>query len=290
MPALTVPWRRALVVVGATLAAACHTARRSVVQLDELDPVRLAAERDSLFRELAQASQTITDIGTELAKVKSNAKPGPESPELHTTLSDQEFVVARARELTARLGEAEGHLAQSQRRASRLAQQRDSLGSELTLAQSVISDLQRTLASERETVASLTTNLETLSTANRALTDSVSSLTSDHNTAYYVIGSRKDLVARGILVEGRRSFPLVGRRSLLPARELPVREFTSIDRTQVRDISLPDSTRSYSIVSRQNLADLVEAPDHEGTVRGHIQIAEADGFWEPSKYLIVVQN
>jgi len=116
----------------------------------------------------------------------------------------------------------------------------------------------------------------------------VSHLADEQRTAYYVIGTRKELLQKGVLVaDGHRSIPLVGKREVAPARDLPLQEFTSIDRSKVTEIPLPDSTRKYRIVSRQSPAYLAPA-SWKNSVRGTLRIQDADAFWEPSRYLIVV--
>jgi hypothetical protein len=274
--------------VGAIAATACQTSHSPVRLEERLDLISAQAERDSLFQELAQSSQAITDIATELAKVAPAGGPTAESPDLRTTLNDREYVVSRVRDVTARLKDTEARLATSERRAARLVRQRDTLAGNLGLAQSVILDLQRTLAGQKEALAGLAAQLDEVSAASEVLADSVTRLADQRNTAYYVIGTREELVARGVLVaDGRRSVPLVGRRDVQPARELPLGEFTSIDRSRISEIPLPDTSRTYRIVSRQNLAHL-DGDHRKGRVQGSIRITSAEGFWEPGRYLIVV--
>jgi hypothetical protein len=71
---------------------------------------------------------------------------------------------------------------------------------------------------------------------------------------------------------------------------LPLGEFTSIDRSSIREIPLPRTNRKYRIVSRQNLAYLGSWVGEQGTVKGSIAINSPESFWEPSKYLIVVEQ
>ena len=56
------------------------------------------------------------------------------------------------------------------------------------------------------------------------------------------------------------------------------------------DIALPDSTKKYKIISRQNLAGLAEQPNDHGEFKGSIHIADPVVFWGPARYLIVVQQ
>jgi hypothetical protein len=126
---------------------------------------------------------------------------------------------------------------------------------------------------------------------NLTLADSLYHLTDRQTTAYYVVGSRRELIARGVLVEdGHRAIPLVGRKGVTPARELPLQEFTSINWNETTEIPLPHPERHYRIVSRQNLASLQSWVGRKGAVKGSIAIATPASFWEPSRYLIVVEQ
>ena len=55
-------------------------------------------------------------------------------------------------------------------------------------------------------------------------------------------------------------------------------------------ITLPDSTKKYKIISRQNLAGVATPPNNKGEFRGSIEISSPEVFWGPSKYLIVVEQ
>jgi len=276
------------------VATACHPSAskiRSEGLARQLREVTLTAERDSLLGEVAANGKLLSDIQTELTKVQPRPGPGsPESPSLELTKDQRTYALERVREITGRLRDAEAKLALTERRTRRLTRTADSLAAENTAAKSSIADLAAVVASQRETITALTTQVEGLTTDNLVLSDSVYRLTDDHNTAYYAIGTRRELLARGVIVEdGHRSIPLIGKRGVQPARRLPVGEFTSIDRSATRSIPLPRADRSYRIVSRQNLSH-VTSRSRGQEVRDSIAIASPEEFWEASKYLIVVQE
>ncbi len=253
--------------------------------------IALAAERDSLIGEVSENTKLVSDIATELARIEvKNAAGAPESADLRTTLNDRDFVREKIREVAARVKESETKLAASQRRVRQLTKISDSLSDGVAYYQSVATQLQTVVENQKATIDLLSSQVETLAARNSALSDTVNTLTVKNTTAYYVIGSRKELLAKGLVAEDGGRFPIFGRKALVPARELPLGEFTSIDTRLVGEIPLPDSTRKYRIVSRQNLAHLADSTDRKGTISGSIRIASATGFWEPSRYLIVVEK
>ena len=279
----------------ALVSTACHPTRptpRSEGLARQLNEIALTAERDSLRQEVAANGKLLADIQAELATVTPPPARGTvESPSLEVTSDQRTYTLGQVHQITARLKAAASNLAASERRARRLSQAVDSLHQGYDEARATIVTLVAAVDSQRTTIEGLNTRVEDLVVRTEILTDSVYRLTDAQNTAFYVIGTRRELVARGVLVEaGHRSVPFIGRRGVQPARDLPLKEFTSIDRSAVREIPLPDPERTYRIVSGQNLSHLPATSDRADAVRGAITIASPQEFWEPSKYLIVVER
>lgn len=246
----------------------------------------LVAERDSLILEVAANGRLLTEIQSEFEKVApvTVTVGGPmESAAYASGKEQRQVALERVRGITTRLKGAESRLASTEQKVRKLTGVRDSLSGSVQALVAVVEE-------QKATVASLTAQLDLLLTEHQILTESLYRLADAQNTAYFVVGTRKDLIARGVLVEdGHRSVPLVGRRGVQPARELPLAEFTSIDRNAVRELPLPNPDREYRIVSRQNLTRLASARGN-GRVQGAISIESPAEFWEGSKYLIVVEQ
>ncbi len=278
----------AWVLTAVLVATACHNEPRpnSPGLERQLTEMAITAERDSLLLEVAANGRLLTDIQAELARVKPRTgapAEGMESPALEVTKDQRTYVLDRVKEITTRIKEAETRLASSERRVTRLTRAGDSL-------KTALAGVTEALSQQQATLAALTTQVDGLTLENQVLADSVLHLTDDRNTVYFVAGTRKELVAKGVLVEdGPRSIPLVGKRGVQPARELPLVEFTSLDRTTTQAITLPRADRRYRIVSRQNPAYVADAGRH-GEVRETLTIAAPEKFWEPSRYLILVEQ
>ena len=173
----------------------------------QLQELALVAERDSLQLEVAATGKLLTDIEGEL----SHALPVPpatgvaESPVLEITKDRRTFTLDRVREVAARLRSTEARLATSERRVRKLTQSVDTLTEGLAATRITAAQLAEEVGSQRLTIDGLTAQVETLLSANLDLADSVYHLTERRNTAYYVVGSRKELIQRGILkaAEGR---------------------------------------------------------------------------------------
>jgi len=259
--------------------------------------VALMAQKDSLLKEVAEQSRVLSDISAELAKVQVEGRQlevKVESP--RTAVRDSIF--ARISYVTERLSAAEQRLQESRRRINRLTHLSDSLRATL---EATIRNYESTIASQKATIQDLTDQIQKLSaenaqlaTAKAALTDTVRALEQENNTVYYVVGTKDELLARGIVQEegGSRVLFVFGKRGkiLVPARHLEPSAFTAIDKRQVTEIPLPGDGE-YRIASRQDVGALATPPDKDGRIRGSVlKIAEPEKFWGTSKFLILVRG
>jgi hypothetical protein len=200
--------------------------------------------------------------------------------------------------VTDRLATLETRLAESRRRIQRLDHASDSARAAFEQA---MTDLQTAMTNQRTTIGFLSERLEALETENvqlatekAALADTVEQLIDEQNTAYYVIGTKEELLADGLVTEegGSRVLFIFGKRgkTLVPARDLDTALFTPIDLRTTTELVLPDSAADYRIASRQNVAYLAEPPGEDGKIRGMLRIMSAQEFWLPSKFLIIVRS
>jgi hypothetical protein len=159
-----------------------------------------------------------------------------------------------------------------------------------------------TLENQKAAIEGLTARVEALEAENvvlatekAALVDTVEQLVEENHTAYYVIGTKDELIQRGIVTEegGSRVLFIFGKagKTIVPSRQLDPADFIPIDIRNVTEIALPDSSREYRIASRQDMEALAEPPS-DGKIRNAnaLRIADADQFWMPSKFLIIVRS
>jgi hypothetical protein len=260
----------------------------------------ISAEKDSLLNMVVDNTQLVTEINNELNKVKdlrTGVVPvtGIESGNVDT-IRVQDYLLAKVREVTERVNDAETRLAASQRRVRGLTREGDTLRADITEFQATVGRFQAIIDTQKVTILALTDQINDLQTTNvklvaktEALAGTVDTLVTERNMVFYVVGRKDDLVQRGIATEEGSKFLFFGGKSLQPARELDATAFTQGDLRELTTITLPDSTKKYKIISRQNLAGLATQPE-DGKFRGTIQIADPVVFWGPSRYLIVVQD
>jgi hypothetical protein len=285
--------------------SACMSPAQKKKQQEELQAqlaqvTALSAEKDTLLQAVAENARLMNDINTEMAKVKnlkSGVTPvvgaeGGQQPD-----ADQRAIIlARVKEMTERLNDAERRLGASQARIRRLSQQSDSMKTDLSSLETTVAEYQQMIATQRVEIASMSEELATskqevaqLSVEKSALLDTVTAMTDRSNTVYYVVGTKDSLLAKGIIVEeGGSKFLFFGSKALQPARVLNEADFTAVDRREVMEIPSPMTSDRYRIVSRQNTDYIENKPDSKGRVTGGVKIASPEGFWAPSKFLILV--
>ena len=299
------------------LLTACDTKSkeqlRTLAHADSLRTDSLVGIKNDLLNEVMTSTKFVNDINTELAKLKSRQRADNLNPRMLTESDmsaikeERVAVVTRIRSLVARLDSSEARVASLRSRANRLAAHDSTLVRQVADYEKTISDLRQTveqqkndyeatIARQNVQIASLNSKVDTVTQENvrlsgekTALTDTVSQLTSEKNTAYYVIGTKDELIKSGVLTEeGHKRFLVVGGRRVEPARDLDPSKFTRIDRLHDTVINFPAG--DYTILSRQNPAFASPLSAKDGKMSGGLKIDQPERFWENSKFLIVVRS
>jgi predicted nucleic acid-binding Zn-ribbon protein len=300
------------------LFAACDTkAKEQLATLAHADSLRtdsLVAIKNDLLNEVMTSTQFVNDINSQIAALKFasvnnklNTKTASES-DLSKMKEDRTIIVSKIRELVARLDTSENRLVSLRKRANSLAKHDSTLVAQVAAYEQNINELRKTVEGQKAEfqgiidrqntqIAELTSKVDTVTHENvrlagerTALVDTVSQLTTEKNTAYYVVGSTEELVKKGILVEeGRRRFLFLGGRPVHLSRELDPSKFTQIDRLKDRVINFPDA-KPYTIFTRQNPAFASPLAQKDGKLAGGLRIDQPEKFWETSKFLIIVKS
>lgn len=302
--------------VAVLIVAACDpragSKLKELAHADSLRTDSLISIKNDLLNEVMSSTQFVNDLNGEIAKlkVKQNlalaTKLSSES-DVSAIKEERAQVVKRIQFLVARLDSSEARVASLRKRASQLSKHDSTLVAQIAEYETTITDLRHTvdqqkadyeatIAKQTAEIATLNSKVDTVTTENvrltgqtKSLSDTVSQLTTVVNTAYYVIGTKDELVDKGILVEeGHKRFLLFGGRTVTEARELDPSKFTRIDRMKDKVINFPDG--NYQIFTRQNPAYASPFASKDGTISGGLRIDQPDRFWEPSKFLIIVKS
>jgi TolA-binding protein len=287
--------------------SACDNGKtRELARVDSLRSDSLVRIKDEMLNEVMTSTQFVNDLNAEIAKLRTPVKAGltakrPNESGTAQVAADREAVTQRVRELVARLDSSESRIASLRSRVSTLSNRDDQLTQQVALYEKTITDLRDAAERQRAElqgiidqqglkITALNQDNVRLAGEKTALSDTVGQLTVEKNTAYYVVGSRAELVKKGVLVEeGHRSFlGLLGSRPVAPARSLDPAQFVKIDRTRDLTIPLPDG--EFSIVSRQDVGFATPAEKNDDRIKGSLKVDRPDKFWEPSRFLVLVRR
>jgi hypothetical protein len=247
----------------------------------------LSSQKDSLMRAIFESDSLLTRIDSQIRSVKGlSAKKrvtrNYESP-LEEQLVRRKELSARVEALVQRARVTATELAESRKREQELRGKNDTLQLRIEDDQRIIAELGSKVQEQAATIATLELRVDSLITETKVIGER-------YYRAYYVVGTEDELIEKGIVEhEGGANllFARIG-RTLQPARALDPDLFTAIDRRDVSEIPLPDSTKRYAVVSRQSLDNAEVAERDKAVFRGHLRIPDSERFWGTSRFLILV--
>ncbi len=294
--------RRSIAVIAILASVAACKMSHEAVRADSVQTAeqmkltnQLAAQKDSLMTVVLDADKFITQIDSQITRVKDlpapKRKKDSESP-IQDQLQARKDLLVRVNALVQRAQTTARELAVSRGHVKRLAADSAQFLQTVDNDQKMILDLNATIQRQTTRLASMQVQVDSLAGANAKLGTELSLLQTSSNKVYYVIGREDDLLKKGIVVRegGANLFVAHPGRTLQPARTLDASLFTAIDQREVHEIAVPDSARQYAIVSRQSLDDADVAFRDRTAFKGNLRIKDADRFWSPSKYLIIVER
>jgi hypothetical protein len=262
--------------------AGCQQRPSAETQGKLAELTKVSNERDRLLGEMSENARMMSQISADLARVRIPARRLHVSRESPAGAA-RDSVVQKIKYITARVNETERKLGESENRIKELT----------TLSEGLRGTLEATINNYRGVVEEQKATILALTDQVAQLTDTVNLLKEQNNTVYYIIGTKDELLQKGIIIEtGGSRFPLIFSKvgqTVMPARELNPSAFTKIDKRAVTEIALPGSDKSYRIASRQDM-DGLASPPTDGHVAGTLKIANPDKFWLTSRFLIVVES
>ena len=274
-----------------------------------LEQQRVSEQKDSLMNDVLATTQMMADINTDLAAVKGlGVSPVSTSDRPLTGKSeDRAVMLGKVREVIARLNAAEQQIAAGKKRVNAMsatyANEKKQLTAQLDAFQKTIDDMkaaalqqEAVISQQKEQITTLSGRVDTLTQQSAVLTtekaavkDTLTRVIDQDNEVYYAVGTRDELVKRGILVKEGSKFLVFGSKSLEPARDLKPELFQRLDRRRDTVLSVPEPTKEYKIVTRQSPTYLSTNVVEGGKVKGDLHVT-SPAFWDAGKYLILVRD
>lgn len=161
--------------------------------------------------------------------------------------------------------------------------------------QTLIDNLRADIAKKDETIRvtssqlsdtrnELSTTKTTLTGTTRDLNTTRQELTAERNTAWYVIGTKGELVEKNIL---KSTGFLIFNKSLTLAPAIVENNFTAIDITTQQEFTLPTIAKNVKILPAR-AADSYVIEDHENS--STLRVVDKDAFWKIQYMAVVVKG
>ncbi|WP_396200772.1 hypothetical protein [Gemmatimonas sp.] len=258
-----------------------------------------SADKDRALAQVVEASKFADEVDAELRKVRGL------SSKVGVTTSDESGkteAAAAQKDILDRLTQMRQRLAARQRQVTAMLDTMKTMRADSSAAATLLADLNARLALRDKEIAVFQDEIRALRTQNAqltvekaVLTDTVKAMDVRENKVFYIVGSRRQLIADKLVTEegGSRGLLIVKLgKTLVPARSLDESRFTRADRREVLTIPLPRSDRPYRIVSRHDVGLIeVAKKEKDGAFRGeNIRITDPVKFWAASRYLIIVEK
>lgn len=282
------------IVLTTAIAVACSgPTKKDLETANAMRVDSIANLRNQMFEQVLEGTRFVNLINDELAKARSLSGPARQlqpTAEIADANEERKAVLARITQLVQQLHGVQGRLNGVRKQ---MADKDTAFAARIAEYEKMVADVHA--AAERQRVEfqtvidSQATRIALLSGQVDTLRGTVGELTSEQNSVYVIVGTKKELLKKGVLVaEGPKRFGLVGSRHVVPARELDPTSFTKLDRSSDSTIVLPDGV--YKIVSRQSGTYALPPSVKGGKYAGAIKIEQPELFWSTSKYLILVRS
>ena len=216
---------------------------------------------------------------------------------------ERAVLLGKVREVIARLDAAEVQVAAQKKKIGGLGAERAKLLSNLNAFSKTIEDLkaaaqqQESLITEQKVqIQTLTSRVDTLTQQTNQLTvekvavkDTLTHVIDESNVAYYAVGTKDELIKRGIVVSEGTKFLIFGGKAVVAARDLKPELFQRLDRRKDTVLTVPEPAKEYKIVTRQSPSMLASTVTSDGHVKGDLHIS-SPAFWDAGKFLILVRD
>lgn len=158
------------------------------------------------------------------------------------------------------------------------------LNQQLAQRDSSINSMNEKIASLSGTISTMEGEISTIKADNAQKLAEIQDKTTRLNTAYYTIGSYKELRDKKVITKEGGFLGIGKQKEVLPDFNQEV--FTRVDRTSMK--SIPLTAKEAQILSTHPSGSFNLIKDESGKNVTSLEITDPENFWKASKYLVVV--
>lgn len=241
------------------------------------------AEVEMLFQQLNEIEESLTAVTGKYANVsKLKNKTGEVNADTRSRITAQiqdinEILNANKQ----KLDRLNGQLKKSNKSNKELTTFVENLQKRISEQEEEIQLLTAELQKKKIVIENLNKNLDELSRQNQDKDEQIVRIEDEKNTAYYIVGTRKQLVEQKI-INRKGGFLGIGKRSAVSS-DSDLQQYTKIDIRKITEIKL----------SGKKIKILTSHPSSSYTLEGEakkptaIQISNPAEFWQKSKFLVI---
>ncbi len=271
--------------------AACENKEQTarIQQLEEEQHLIISETqtKDSLINDFMQ---TLNEIESNLAEIKSREKLISKETASGTELSrssrqrvneDIRLINELMAENKEKIESLNKKLKQSNIKISEFQKMVESMNQQLAVRDMEIDSLKTELSTLNFTIAVLNDTISQINNRNLALNTQVTDRTNELNTAYFVVGERKELIEHNILTK-EGGILGIG-RSQRVAGDVNLDEFTKVDIRNLKSIPLDAKKAKVMSVHPAGSYELI------GTDKkvSELVIKDPALFWQKSRMLVI---
>jgi len=161
----------------------------------------------------------------------------------------------------------------------------DTLNIQIDERNKQIASLKDDLTKMNFSIASLNASLDTIKAERTELKSNIQDKTNTLNTAWYITGNQKELLADNIII---KAGGVIGINSTTVLKnDFNNTKFSKVDITQLKDINI--NSKKVKLVTTHPAGSYVLNQNKDGLIE-KLEITNPDKFWSTSKYLVVMVN
>lgn len=264
----------------------------------KMEVERMIHERDSLMSQFETKDSVITGYMSDINEIQESLDSLTLQEEIlqRNTSNDPEAsknVKMKAKEQIEairqviennkkKLADLQSRLKKNSAKMAQLEKMIESLNTQLTARDSSIMNLNTQIVSLNSNITTMQTQMDTMRQESELKSGVITEKISKLNTAYYTVGTYKELRDKKVLNKQGGFLGLGKQKQMIP--DFSQDAFTQIDVTTIKSIAL--NGKDAKVISTHPAGTYKIEKDNK-TVKS-IEITDPEKFWKASKYLVVV--
>ncbi len=246
------------------------------------------AEMESLFQELNAIEQSLSDVSAKYGNVNKlkNTSGEKVSKDTRARITDE---IQNINELLAtnkqKISKLNNQMANTGNKSKELATFVEKLQLRINEQEAQIQALTAELQQKKIVIENLNKNIEDLSKQNQVKDQQILQVEYEKNTAYYIIGTKKELQAEDI-VNTSGGFLGMGRKTKVSG-DSELSKYTKVDIRQFEQIPLSGKNKIKILTSHPSSSYTLEGDSKYPT---SIKVKDASAFWGKSRFLVVMYD